>query len=70
MKQYEIIFYNRFGCQTQKFYVIAKDKEDAERLFWLMYDKQIYHDDCIEYISEYRGVHFYTEEEILARISK
>lgn len=69
MDRFEITFYNRFACQSQTFLVLAKNKTDAIRLFWLKYDKKSYKDDCIEGVCEYYEPHFYTEEEILKIIS-
>jgi hypothetical protein len=51
MKKFLVVFYNRFACQTQTYEVMANDDEEAERLFYLKYPKESYH-DCIENIKE------------------
>jgi hypothetical protein len=51
MKEFLVVFYNRFACQTQTYKVIANDEKEAERLFYLKYPKESYH-DCIENIAE------------------
>jgi hypothetical protein len=51
MKKFTIIFYNRFGCETQRFQTEAKNKLCARHLFWKQYPRQIYL-DCIENIYE------------------
>jgi hypothetical protein len=68
MVKYEILFFNRFASETQTLNVLAKDEEDAERLFYLFYPIESYY-DCIESITEYIE-HFWTEEEILERKKK
>lgn len=63
MGKYVVLYYNRFACENQHFYVLATNEEDAERLFWLRYNRETYK-DCIESIYAHYEPHFYTEEEI------
>jgi hypothetical protein len=67
VKVYVVEFYNRFACQTQRFHVYALDEEDAERIFWLKYDKDKMK-DCIEVIYIYSPPYVYTESEIIGGI--
>jgi hypothetical protein len=65
MQKFEIIFYNRFACQDQLFYVIARDEEHARELFWIAHSKICYGEHCIERIGEYSEPYFYTEQVLL-----
>lgn len=51
MKTFNVIFYNRFACQTQTFKTEANNKHVARHNFWKKYPKKQYL-DCIEYIEE------------------
>lgn len=67
MKEYQIMFYNRFVNETQLFFVQAESELKAVRLFYLRHNRKAYH-PCIEYIREYRKPHFWSEEEIKNKI--
>lgn len=51
MKDYVVIFYNRFTCQTQVITINAKNKFRAGREFYRQYDKKQYY-EAIETITE------------------
>lgn len=61
--KYNILFYNRFAHEQEVFRVVATSEADAERLFYVKFPKESYH-DCIEYIEEVYEEHYFTEEEI------
>lgn len=64
MKQYEIQYFNYLGQCEDCFYIIAKDEEDAERIFRKIYDYEI------TGIYEYSLPHFWTEEELAKLLEK
>jgi hypothetical protein len=68
MKKFEIVFYHYHCCQTQTFHVIAKDEDDAKRLFLLENGEDT--ESWIEYIGELHDHYFYTEEKILEKIKR
>ncbi|MNS17323.1 hypothetical protein D3C71_881590 [compost metagenome] len=63
-RKFDVVFYHRFACETQTFMVMAKDKVDAERLFWIAHSREQFK-DCIEMIYAALDYHYVTEEELL-----
>ena len=64
MIKYEVLYYNRFACETQRFFILAKNEEDARRIFYLRFDISKYK-DCIEEIFEYKEPYFIKEEDVI-----
>lgn len=42
MNKYEVHFYNRFACENQVFYVLAKHKKQARDIFLRKYNREKY----------------------------
>lgn len=55
MKEYIIVFFNRFACQTQLYKVEAKNEFRAGREFYRNHNRKQYH-PCIENIYESREI--------------
>lgn len=51
LKNYAVVFYNRFACQTQIWKVKAKNEFRAGRSFYRKHNRKVYY-DCIENIYE------------------
>lgn len=61
MNKYEVIYYHHSGCCYNRFFVEAKDEDDAKRIFGILYPV-----DWIEEVYDYdEEPRFWTEEEIL-----
>lgn len=60
MNKYEVIYYHHTGCCYNRFFVEAKDEEDAKRIFGIIYPV-----DWIEEIYEFEQEVFWTEEKVL-----
>lgn len=61
MNRYEVIYYHHSGQSYNRFFVEAKDEEDAKRIFGILYPVS-----WIEEIYEVEQEHFWTEEEAIA----
>lgn len=59
MKKFEIIYYNYVGQSSNRLFVLAKDEDDARRLFSLIKNPA-----DIEEIYEYSEPKFLTEEQL------
>lgn len=64
MKGYEIQYFNHVGQETSHFYLMARSRAEARRLFRKMYNFEI------EGIYEYVKPDFWTEEKINEFIAK
>lgn len=51
LKNYIVVFYNRFANETQTYEVMAINEFRAGRAFYRKYNRKAYH-DCIELIKE------------------
>lgn len=65
MNKYEVIYYHHTGCCYNRFFVEAKDEEDAKRIFGIIYPV-----DWIEEIYVYDEPIFWTEERVKKMLKK
>ena len=57
MSKYEVLYYHHHGQCYNRFFVEAKDEEDAKRIFGMLYPES-----WIEEIYVYDEIIFWTEE--------
>ena len=71
MNRYEVKFYNRFACEDQTRYFIAKNKKHARHLFLETIDKERYGLTMDEiYVCDYLEPKFYGEELITEELAE